>query len=121
MPPRFFVSSAKAVDLIGSAGQSAAMLKRLIPLALFTLSAPALADPPLELEEEALERARAQVAARWAATIELSENGVALDHRSDFHPEGPHPDEADIALEVGTLHGSLLAWPRGNNRLMLGQ
>ena len=46
MPPRFFVSSAKAVDLTGSAGQSAAMLKRLIPLALLTLSAPVLADPP---------------------------------------------------------------------------
>lgn len=79
-----------------------------------------LADD-LELEEEALERARAQVAARWAATIELSENGVALDHRSDLHSDGPHPDEADIALEVGTLHGSLLTWPRGINRLMLGQ
>lgn len=46
MPPRFFVFSAKSVDLTGSAGQSPAMLKRLIPLALFTLSAPALADPP---------------------------------------------------------------------------
>ncbi|MCB2056416.1 MAG: phospholipase D family protein [Novosphingobium sp.] len=74
----------------------------------------------LELEEEALERARAQVAARWAATIELSENGVALDHRSDLHPEGPHPDEADIALEVGALHGPLLTWPPGISRLMLG-
>ena len=78
-----------------------------------------LADD-LELEEEALERARAQVAARWAATLEHSDNGVALDQRSDIHPDGPHPEEADIALEVGTLHGSLLAWPRGINRVMLG-
>lgn len=78
-----------------------------------------LADD-LELEEEALERARAQVAARWASTIELSENGVAIEHRSDSHPDGPHPDEADITLEVGALHGSLLTWPRGINRLMFG-
>lgn len=78
-----------------------------------------LADD-LELEEEALEKARAQVAARWAATIELSENGVELNQRSDSHPDGPHPDEPDIALEVGTLHGSFLTWPRGISRLMLG-
>ena len=63
------------------------------------------------LEEEALERARAQVAARWAAELRIGDDGVHLTHRSDLHPGGPHPDEHDIVLEVGTLHGELLAWP----------
>lgn len=63
------------------------------------------------LEEEALERARAQVAARWAVQLSISEEGAQLTHRSDLHPGGPHPDEADIVLEVGALHGELVVWP----------
>ena len=63
------------------------------------------------LEEEALERARAQVAARWAVQLSISEEGARLTHRSDLHPGGPHPDEADIVLEVGALHGELVVWP----------
>lgn len=63
------------------------------------------------LEEEALERARAQVAARWAAQLSIDDAGALLTHRSGLHPGGPHPDESDIVLEVGALHGELMAWP----------
>lgn len=63
------------------------------------------------LEEEALERARTQVAARWAAVLSVDDEGVRITHRSDLHPGGPHPDESDIVVEVGALHGELRAWP----------
>jgi hypothetical protein len=63
------------------------------------------------LEEEALERARTQVAARWAAVLSVDDEGVRLTHRSDLYPGGPHPDEFDIVLEVGALHGEPIAWP----------
>ena len=73
------------------------------------------------LEEEALERARAQVATRWAAVLGTDDEGMRLTHRSDTHPGGPHPDESDIVLEVGTLHGQLLVWPAQQALLHLGQ
>lgn len=73
------------------------------------------------LEEEALERARAQVAARWAAELSIDDEGMHLTHRSDLHPGGPHPDESDIVLEVGALHGELLAWPAQQAIVHLGQ
>ncbi|MDE0109218.1 MAG: phospholipase D family protein [Bryobacterales bacterium] len=63
------------------------------------------------LEEEALEQARAQVAARWAAELNTDNEGIRLVHRSDLHPGGPHPDASEIALEVGALNGELVAWP----------
>jgi hypothetical protein len=69
---------------------------------------------------EALEQARAQVAARWAANLSINEQGLRLTHRSDLHPHGPHPDEPDIALEVGPLHGELVAWPPEQLVLDLG-
>ena len=72
------------------------------------------------LEEEALERARAQVAARWAAQLGFDDEGTRLVHRSDLHPGGPHPDEPNIALEVGTLYGELVAWPCGQTTMLLG-
>lgn len=72
------------------------------------------------LEEEALERARAQVAARWAAELSIDDEGIRLTHRSDLHPGGPHPDESDIVLEVGALHGELLAWPAQQAIVHLG-
>lgn len=64
-----------------------------------------------ELEDVALERARAQVAARWGAQLSIDDERACLVHQFDIHPRGPHPDEADIALEVGALHGELVAWP----------
>jgi len=63
------------------------------------------------LEEEALERARAQVAARWAAQLSIDDERARLTHCSDLRPGGPHPDEPDMVLEVGALHGELVAWP----------
>ncbi len=72
------------------------------------------------LEEEALERARAQVAARWSASLSIDGEGIRLSHRSDLHPDGPHPDEADILLEVGALHGDLLIWPPRQAEVHLG-
>lgn len=73
------------------------------------------------LEEEALERARAQVAARWAGELTVEGSGLRLTHRSDAKLDGPHPDEPDIILEVGALNGSLLPWPRGETSVSLGQ
>lgn len=72
------------------------------------------------LEEEALERARAQVAARWAATLSIDGDEADLVHGSDLHPDGPHPEEPDILLEVGALNGELKAWPRRQTRVPLG-
>ncbi|NEJ01288.1 phospholipase D family protein [Rhizobium ruizarguesonis] len=72
------------------------------------------------LEEEALERARAQVAARWAATLSIDGDEACLAHRSDLYPGGPHPDEPDIVLEAGALHGELIIWPARQDELRLG-
>ena len=72
------------------------------------------------LEEDALERARSQVAARWAAQLNIKEEGAQLIHRSDVHPGGPHPDESEITLEVGTLHGELVIWPAQQTVMELG-
>jgi hypothetical protein len=72
------------------------------------------------LEEEVLERARAQVAARWAAQLGIDDEGTHLTHRSDLHPGGPHPDGPDIALEVGSLYGELISWPPGQATMDLG-
>ena len=77
------------------------------------VEAPSIEHSPdaAALEEEALERARAQVAARWAAQLSIDDEGARLTHRSDLHPGGPHPDESDIVLEVGALHGEPVVWP----------
>jgi hypothetical protein len=76
------------------------------------VEAPSIEHSPdaAALEEEALERARAQVAARWAAQLSIDDEGARLTHRSDLHPGGPHPDESDIVLEVGALYGELTVW-----------
>lgn len=72
------------------------------------------------LEEEALERARAQVAARWGSTLSIDGDQIHLVHGSDFYPDGPHPEEAGILLEVGTMYGGLKAWPRRQTTVSLG-
>ncbi|MFD2058260.1 phospholipase D family protein [Mesorhizobium calcicola] len=72
------------------------------------------------VEEEALERARAQVAARWAATLSFDGDEARLQHISDIHPDGPHPEEVDFVLEAGSLQGQLTVWPRDSTRLQLG-
>ena len=72
------------------------------------------------LEEEALERARTQVAARWTATLSIDGDEACLTHRSDLYPGGPHPDEPDIVLEVGALHGELIIWSAQQDEVRLG-
>lgn len=72
------------------------------------------------LEEEALERARAQVAARWAGMLSIDGDEIRLVHGSDLYPDGPHPEETDILLEVGALYGELKVWPRRQTTVPLG-
>lgn len=71
-------------------------------------------------EDKAIERARAQVAARWAATLSIDGEMASLVHASDLYAQGPHPDEPDFLLEIGALHGGLAIWPPGQNILQLG-
>ncbi len=78
------------------------------------------APDSMTLEEEELERARTQVAARWAAELSIDDKGMRLTHRSDLYPGGPHPDEYDILLEVCALHGELLVWPAQQTIVHLG-
>ena len=72
------------------------------------------------LEDDALEQARTQVAARWSAALVSDGEGMFLTHCSDHHPGGPHPDDSDILLEVGALHGDLLVWPAHQPVVNLG-
>ncbi|SPA36247.1 conserved hypothetical protein [Cupriavidus taiwanensis] len=73
-----------------------------------------------ELDEKALEEARAQVAARWAVVLSVHEPDLLLCQSSGAQPEWPHPGASDIELEAGSLHGELLRWPRGQIVLNLG-
>lgn len=73
------------------------------------------------LEDEKLEQARAQVAARWAGELTYDEHGFELHHSSTRYPSGPHPDEPDISLQVGPLHGELIPWPPSQTVIRLGQ
>ena len=83
---------------------------------------PTIARKPdaAELEAEALERARVQVAARWACELAPDGDELTLMHRAASGFSGPHPDEADILLEVGSLTGPFLTWHRGVILLNLG-
>jgi hypothetical protein len=84
------------------------------------LPAAELALDSAELAEQALERARAQVAARWAGELGVDDDGLFLSHRSEVHPAGPHPDHPGTLLEVATLRGALAAWPRGQTKMHMG-
>lgn len=82
-------------------------------------------DQPVEpddgaKEEKELEEARAQVAARWSATLDIDGESVLLTHRSDSHVGGPHPDANDVVLEIGALQGGMYHWPRGQAVVRLG-
>ena len=86
------------------------------------VEAPSMEHSPdaAALEEEVLERARTQVAARWTAVLSVDDEGARLTHRSDLYPGGPHPDESDIVLEVGALHGEPIKWPAQQVVVYLG-
>ncbi len=51
------------------------------------------------LEEEVLERARPQVAARWASTLSIDGDEIRLVHGSDLYPDGPHPEKPTSCLK----------------------
>src|SRR3546814_504351 len=63
------------------------------------------------LEEEALERARAQVAARWGATLAVEGENLRIEQDPAQYPGGPHPDEAGTVLEIGAPHGDKIGRP----------
>ena len=65
--------------------------------------------------EEALERARGEVAAR------LSGRQLRGDQSTIVAPDGgaPHPEDARVTLEVGRLGGALRPWPRVAARVEL--
>lgn len=79
---------------------------------------PTLPDSTM-LEKEKLERARAQVAAKWSSTLTLDADSIRLTHSDHNHPH-PHPTEPDMLLQVATLAGPLVTWPRGENSINLG-
>src|SRR3546814_14877444 len=64
------------------------------------------------LEEEALERARAQVAARWGATLAVEAANLRIEQDPAQYPGGPPPDDAGTVLEIGALNGEMRVWPR---------
>jgi hypothetical protein len=68
----------------------------------------------LEPEEEWLEEARKQVAARWEVTQQRHPKGPLL-----LCDQPPHPDREDIELEVGLLACDLVPWPRRQKQLQL--
>lgn len=86
------------------------------------VAAPDTAHAPddSEREKKALESARAQVAARWDAVLRSDDDRTHLAHHSIDCRKGPHPDESDILLEAGSLHGELVPWPREQVVIDLG-
>lgn len=72
------------------------------------------------MEDEAIERARTQVAARWTAQLRVEDNELCLFQCPPHQDRSPHPDAHDIMLEVGPLHGELRPWPRGETTVELG-
>src|SRR3546814_4033997 len=55
------------------------------------------------LEEEALVRARAQVAASWGATIAVEGENLSMEQDPDKYPGGVQTDEDGKMLELGAL------------------
>ena len=83
-------------------------------------------DCPIEpdvstIQEEEIERARAQIAARWGATLSIEKDAMRLQHYSADYPTGPHPDDNEMTLEIGSLNGELRVWPRETTNIQLGE
>ncbi|MHA6195022.1 phospholipase D family protein [Pseudomonas wadenswilerensis] len=66
---------------------------------------------PADEEETLLERARAQVAARWDVSQSISGDRLWFRQKDGVEYPGPHPDHPAVALEIGTLCGALMHWP----------
>jgi hypothetical protein len=84
------------------------------PLSLAELEAMKL--PPLGGAEERLEQARKAVVAEWRG--KLTREGNVFSVHADAPP---HPLDEAVTLEVGLATGALIAWPRGQATLPLGE
>ncbi len=69
-------------------------------------------------QTQALEQARAQVAARWAAELAFEPERTRL-FQAPGGAESPHPDAADLVLQVACLQGAWQVWPRGQGEVAL--
>jgi len=66
--------------------------------------------PPGQTEEEQLEAARQQVAARLRATQTRQSDSTVVIRCT----EPPHADDENVHLEIGRLTGSHVTWPTGS-------
>lgn len=76
------------------------------------------ADEALQDTERAidrLERARAEVSARWKGEIVWDADGLRL-----RHPGEPHPSDPSIRLEAGLVTSDFWHWPEKHSELNLG-
>lgn len=69
-----------------------------------------------EPAEDRLERARAEVSAKWRGELVWDGQGMHL-----RHPEPPHPADPLISLEVGLITQELRPWSRAEEDLDLGE
>ncbi|MFC7053070.1 phospholipase D family protein [Hansschlegelia quercus] len=69
----------------------------------------------VEAEKDELERARAEVSARWKGEIVWDTESIRLRHSSILHPS-----DARIRLEAGLITSDLKTWPAGQTELDLG-
>ena len=76
------------------------------------LKAEDLSEAEKDVDEDALEDARAQVAARLSGR-QLRAEGLSVVETSGT----PHADDVRTTLEVGRIGGGMVAWPRGQVRV----
>ncbi len=69
----------------------------------------------VEADKDELERARAEVSARWKGEIVWDKESIRLRHSSTLHPS-----DTRINLEAGLITGGLEIWPAGETELNLG-
>ena len=127
---RLWVGSANAtqrawngdnVEIIAELSASVAARKGLDEL--FTQARPisfaqleAMKVPPEGGTEDRLEEARKAVVAGWRGKLTREGNGFSVHANAP-----PHPFDEAITLEVGLATGTLVAWPRGQEKLALGE
>ena len=70
----------------------------------------------VDVETDALDAARAYVAAAWNARIRVDDAGLTLVHAA----ETPHPHDLAMQLEVGLITGDFVPWPRGQQEIAFG-
>lgn len=75
------------------------------------------AEPPEEADEtrDRLDLAREHIAAHWNGRLVSEDGALSLAGES-----APHPPDAEVELEAGLATGAPLPWPRGLERLPLG-